>query len=236
MNPILFLYFEGRTGAADPVHVALGTGLAVAVFTTTSSTIGHAVRGRWRPTAIPYLALGVLLASFFGSYLAANLSGSILKKMFAVVLLAGSYRLFRGNPASKNNEPSTSRFLFLATGIAAGVVGALMGVGGGIVMVPIMFSVLRFHAKDVAGTSSAVAISVALLGALGYILHGSGVAGLPDGFWGYVDPHSALFLAIGSVPGAQLGAYLNRKWGGTAFRILFAIVLMLVALKLVIFG
>ena len=220
----------------DPVHVSLATSLAVAVFATTSSTIGHAVRKRWKPDAIPFLVLGVLFASYFGSTIATNLPGGILKRMFAVLLLAGAYRLFHGNKLSQHLEPRTSKLLYLATGIAAGLVGSLMGVGGGIVMVPIMIGILHFPPKVVAGTSSAVAIFVALLGALGYIYHGTGVTGLPEGFWGYVGAHTALFLAIGTVPGAQLGAYLNRKWGGNTFRIIFAVVLALVALKLLIFG
>ncbi len=236
LNPILFLYFAGRTGSADSVHVALGTSLAVAVFTTTSSTIGHGIRDRWRPSAIPWLVLGVLVASYPGSWLASVLPGIVLKRMFAVLLLVGAYRLIRGNSKSENNDPIRSPLLLFITGAAAGVVGALMGVGGGIVMVPIMIGVLYFPARVTAGTSSAVAIAVATLGALGYIIHGSGVAGMPDGFWGYVHPETALFLAIGTVPGAQLGAYLNRKWGSTAFRILFSIVLILVALKLMVFG
>jgi uncharacterized membrane protein YfcA len=236
LNPILFIYFAGRTGGVDPVHVALGTGLSVAVFTTISSTIGHATRHRWRPKAILYLALGVVLASYFGSWLAAMLPGSTLKRLFALLLLAGAYRLYRGERAIGNREPSNSRILFIVVGMAAGALGALMGVAGGIVMVPAMIGLLHFPTKEVAGTSSAVAIAVALLGALGYMYHGWGVPGLPEGFWGYVDPKTAALLAVGSVPGAQFGAYLNRKWGGKTFRILFAIVLVLVALKLIILG
>jgi uncharacterized membrane protein YfcA len=218
------------------VHVALGTGLMVAVFTTASSTIGHAIRHRWRPKAIPYLALGVLAASYFGSWIAANLPGSILKRLFALLLLAGAYRLYRGERTIGDREPSNSRILFVVIGMAAGALGALMGVAGGIVMVPAMIGLLHFPTKEVAGTSSAVAISVALLGALGYMYQGWGIPGLPEGFWGYVDPKTAIPLAIGSIPGAQLGAYLNRTWGGKTFRILFAIVLILVALKLIILG
>jgi uncharacterized membrane protein YfcA len=236
LNPILFMYFVGRSGTVDPVHVALGTSLAAAVFTTSSSTVGHALRGRWRPSAIPFLALGVLVASYPGSYLGANLPGSVLKRMFAVLLLAGAYRLFRGNPANRHAEPCTSPVLLFATGALAGMVGALMGIGGGIVMVPLMLGMLHFPSRVAAGTSSAVAIAVALLGALGYIINGSGVAGLPEGAWGYVHPDTALWLAAGTVPGAQVGAYLNRKWGGKAFRVLFGCVLVLVALKLVIIG
>ena len=236
LNPILFMYFEGRTGAADPVHVALGTGLMVAVFTTASSTVGHGIRGRWRPASIPFLTLGVIAASYFGSWAAANLPGTVLKRMFAVLLLAGAFRLYRGNRTSGDPEPRDSRVLLIMTGAAAGVVGALMGIGGGIVMVPIMISILHYPTQQVAGTSSAVAIAVSLLGALGFVYQGWGTAGLPEEFWGYVDPETAVFLAIGSIPGAQLGAYLNRRWGGTTFRILFAVVLVLVALKLIIFG
>jgi len=236
LNPILFLYFAGRTGGADSVYVALGTSLAVSAFTTASSTLGHAFRGRWRPNAIPFLLMGVLVTSYLGPLLAIQLHGSVLKRLFALLLLAASYQLVRGNPTSQNLAPRNSPWLLLAIGAMAGLVGTLLGVAGGIVMVPLMISLMRFPEKVVAGTSSAVGIAVALLGAGGYILHGSSATGLPQGYWGYVHPATVMWLVIGSIPGAQLGAYLNRKWSGKTFRILFAIVLALVALKLVFWG
>jgi hypothetical protein len=177
-----------------------------------------------------------LAASYLGPLLATHLPGGILKRLFAILLLASTYQLLRGNRTRNNLEPNNSLVLLVVTGAAAGLVGTLLGVAGGIIMVPMMLDVMHFPEKVAAGTSSAVGIAVAVFGAVGYIIHGTGITGLPAGFWGYVHPATALWLAVGSIPGAQLGAYLNRKWGGRTFRVLFAIVLALVALKLLFLG
>jgi uncharacterized membrane protein YfcA len=83
-------------------------------------------------------------------------------------------------------------------GIAAGYLSGLFGVGGGIIVVP-MLLMLGLDQRLAAGTSVAAILPTSIVGAIGYAISGN------------VDWLAGLMLAIGIVAGAQLGTYLLAK-------------------------
>ena len=102
-------------------------------------------------------------------------------------------------------------FLTVLVGILAGVVGGLLGVGGGIVMVPCFRYLLKFNMHQAVGTSLAV-ITVATLA--GAVRHAT---------LGYVVWRTAamvvLFVAIGSF----FGADLTQKLSGPVLQKIFGV-------------
>lgn len=61
----------------------------------------------------------------------------------------------------------------LWVGLVAGILGGLVGVGGGVIMIPLMTEVLRFRQQEAHGTSLAAVVFTALAGSVVYYLHGS---------------------------------------------------------------
>jgi hypothetical protein len=61
----------------------------------------------------------------------------------------------------------------LWVGLVAGVLGGLVGVGGGVIMVPLMTEALKFRQQEAHGTSLVAVVFTAILGATIYLLHGS---------------------------------------------------------------
>jgi uncharacterized membrane protein YfcA len=61
----------------------------------------------------------------------------------------------------------------LLVGIVAGGLGGLVGVGGGVIMVPLMTEVLKFRQQEAHGTSLVAVVCTAILGSVIYLLHGS---------------------------------------------------------------
>ena len=110
-----------------------------------------------------------------------------------------------------------------ALGIFVGVLAAIMGVGGGFLMVPVMIYMLRMPMHVVVGTSLFqilfTCIEVTFLQA--YYNH-------------TVDFPLAILLLIGSVFGAQIGAILGRKLHGDQLKILLSIIVLGVTIKLVL--
>ena len=110
-----------------------------------------------------------------------------------------------------------------ALGIFVGVLAAIMGVGGGFLMVPVMIYMLRMPMHVVVGTSLFqilfTCIEVTFLQA--YYNH-------------TVDFPLAILLLIGSVFGAQIGATLGRKLHGDQLKILLSIIVLGVTVKLVL--
>lgn len=108
----------------------------------------------------------------------------------------------------------------LAIGLVAGVMSALLGVGGGIIMVPAMTYLLDIPFKMAVGTSLAVIIPTAL----------SGVA--RHASFGNVNWKIAAVLAAGAVVGAYGGATLAQKLPELVIKRIFAILLAYTAIRM----
>jgi uncharacterized protein len=100
----------------------------------------------------------------------------------------------------------------VAIGIATGVAGGLLGVGGGFVMVPAMVYLIKTPQREANGTSLAVIVPVAIVGA---IILGRGHQ---------VDPEIGIIVAIGAVGGAIVGARLTRRVSDIGLRRAFGVV------------
>lgn len=104
-------------------------------------------------------------------------------------------------------------------GLAAGVVSGLLGVGGGVVMVPLLVTVVGLTQHKAHATSLAAIVPIAAVGAATFAIAGA------------VDYAVAALLAIGSLVGAPLGARIMARSGEGALKIAFGILLMLVGLQ-----
>jgi len=111
---------------------------------------------------------------------------------------------------------------YLAIGVVAGLLSGLMGVGGGVIMVPLMVTFLPFTQHQAHGTSLAVVMFTAVVSALTY------------GWQGNVDLLLALELAIGGVIGARVGALWVNRIPGPQLRRIFGGFLFLAGLRMVL--
>ncbi|KGO35513.1 MAG: sulfite exporter TauE/SafE family protein [Desulfoprunum sp.] len=109
----------------------------------------------------------------------------------------------------------------LALGTLVGVLAAIMGVGGGFIMVPVMVYLLRMPMHVVVGTSLFqilfTCVSVTIMQATQNHT---------------VDFILALLLLIGSALGAQIGAKVGKKLGGEQLKILLASLVLIVMVKM----
>ena len=110
----------------------------------------------------------------------------------------------------------------IAIGVATGVAGGLLGVGGGFVMVPAMVYLMKTPQREANGTSLAVIVPVAIVGAT---ILGRGHQ---------VDPEVGIILAIGAVGGAVVGARLTRRVSDIGLRRAFGVVAVLAGGVLII--
>lgn len=123
----------------------------------------------------------------------------------------------------------TSRQLAYALGIglAAGATSGLLGVGGGVVLVPGMVSLLGRGQKEAIANSLAAIIPMAAVGTLVYYLAGSRP---------HVRVDLAVALAIGGVVGAVLGARLAQRLSERSLQALFGLLVLGIAARLLLAG
>lgn len=111
--------------------------------------------------------------------------------------------------------------LFIAIGLAAGVLSGLFGIGGGIIIVPALMYLAQMQPQRAVGTSlGALLLPVGILGALAYYKGG------------HVDVRASLLLAAGLAVGAYFGARISLHVDATTLRRAFAVSLVLVAGKM----
>jgi uncharacterized membrane protein YfcA len=116
------------------------------------------------------------------------------------------------------SEIEVSFLIPVALGALGGILAALMGVGGGFIMVPLMLYVLRMRMHVVVGTSLLLILLTCML-----------VTVLQSDQNHTVDFVLALLLAVGSTAGAMLGTRLGRRLRADQLKILLAIIVLGVA-------
>lgn len=112
--------------------------------------------------------------------------------------------------------------LLLLIGVVAGFFSALFGVGGGIVIVPLLILGAAFAERRAMATSLAAIAATALVGTVAY------------GFHGYLRPLDAALVGLPAAFGAVAGAALQQRVAGRTLSVAFAALLVAISLRLVI--
>jgi uncharacterized membrane protein YfcA len=208
--------------------------LAVVFFNAYSGTIAYMRMGRvnyragalFTLASLPGAVLGVLLVHEFPRTLFALVFGTLLLALggWLVASPLGATAVAEG--AAPGRRGASTLFGSIGSAYVA-VVASLLGIGGGIVHVPFLIRVLRLPPHTATATSHFVLTFVALTGtmthvALGAFGQGQGV--LPQ----------TMYLAVGVMMGAPLGAALSVKLHGSLIVRLLAVALCLVGCRLLL--
>jgi uncharacterized membrane protein YfcA len=102
-----------------------------------------------------------------------------------------------------------------------GILSALFGIGGGILIIPILVTGFGYGQQLAAGTSLAVMMPIALLGAIRLTKPG------------FTNWRTGSIFGVASVPGAVLGSYIALSLPGDTLRSAFAVVLVVIAITIV---
>jgi uncharacterized membrane protein YfcA len=128
-----------------------------------------------------------------------------------------------GAPDAAGTPWAPSRVVRLAAiGLVAGLFSTLFGVGGGIIMVPLLIVLLAYDAKAATATSLAAIVFTATFGT---IAHGA---------LGNVDWTTALLIGIPAVAGVNIGLAIKARVSSRALTYAFAAVLVAVAVVLAV--
>lgn len=239
MVPFLYLVYS----TADVSHsaqtvVAHATSLGVAFVTSTIGTWRYA-RARaiaWAP-ALAYALPGILTAFVVARVLTRVEEIEWVRAAFGIFLLLSGWDLSRrarragGEPLELPTEHSWG--WLLAVGCLGGALSALLGIGGGLIAVPVLLYVGRLPVKAVAPTALAGVCLTTLSGALGYLTAGPGPP-ISSQMAGYLDLRMSLPLALGAAVTVPLGVRVNRRASAGTLYWVFAVVFVGIGLALIL--
>ncbi len=180
-----------------------------------------------------------ILGSILGAWIASIIDPWLIKKGFGLLLMVSSLLIvMRGTTKpvikTQGTRPLLPIELLPSLGFVAGFAGSLLGIGGGIVMIPALILLFHFPMEKVAGTSSSVIIFIGISGTIGYIFHSYNTIDLPGWSTGYVWWQAAIPLALGGMPMARVGAWLNSKTEALTLKRIFGAILFIIAVRILI--
>ena len=230
--PALALLFRDQAFADTTLmHYAVGTSLATIVPTSIASLLAHHRRGSVHWAAVRGLTPGILAGALAGAWLAQQVSSTGLGLLFGVFEVLVALQLLAGTrPAAHRALPGVAGMS--AAGGVIGAFSALLGIGGGTLTVPF----LLWHRVDIrlaVGAAAACGLPIAVAGAAGFAVTGLAVA-VPTGFSsGFIYWPAVAGVALASVLLAPVGARLAHHLPRQTLQRVFAILLLVVGLKMI---
>ena len=203
---------------------AQATALVMVAMAATAGLLPYARSGLVVWAAAAAILIGGLIGAVVGSAIVARARSWVLQLAFAVLLVVAALRLVtapvpEGAVQSLAMTPGLAA-AYLASGIAMGILSALFGIGGGIMLVPLLVAVFGYDQRLAAGTSLAVMGLIALMGAV------------RQGRAGQTDWRAGALLGLGGAVGGVAGAMLAQVLPLQALTWLFAVLLVVTAARL----
>lgn len=206
-------------------HRAHATSLAAIILTAAWGTRTYALDGAVDYGAGLAIAAGAIVGAWFGAAVMHRLSAARLRQAFAVLIVVVSLELLIGFAPDGGIvvlEGASAVMGYLLLGALAGGLSALMGVGGGVIMVPAMVLLFGFTQHDAQGTSLLIIIPTALIGAVRHSRHG------------YTDWWLGATLGLGGVLGAWVGATVALQLEADLLQRLFGAFLIITGIRLLV--
>ncbi len=177
------------------------------------------------------MGLSGAFSSMLGAYVASLIGGNVLKIVFGSVVIVGSLRMLTAKLPEVQEKPIDKILPYVFWGIVIGFFCGFIGIGGGVLIVPVMVLALKFDIHKAIGTSTAVMIFTSIGGVISYIVNGLNASGLPPYSLGYVNILQWMCLAGTSIPMAQLGVKVAHKLPSKQLKYIFAVVKIYMGLR-----
>lgn len=218
----IFVYVLGvepQPAIAMSLGVVGATALVAALARLRGTSVSFRVAAVFGPTA--------MVGAFFGAYLALLIPPEVQLVCFALVLLVSALLILRSEsrgaiapPAESEGAPQVDlamAMILAMLGVSVGVLSAIIGVGGGFIIVPALVLVARLPMRLAVGTSLVIIALNALSGFAGYL-------GKVEIDWTLVGTFTALASAA-----TIAGSHWSNRVPQTRLKQAFAVMLIAVA-------
>ena len=224
-----------------PIHVAVGTSLITIVFSSLSSTLSYHKQKRIDYKSGILFLIGSVPGSLLGTYINSLLNTERFTLFFGIFLICISVFLFISSKLNRKSKEvhkgiirtytndageaytySYSLPLAISLSISIGIISGLFGIGGGILLVPMMAFLFGFPPQLAVATSMFVVMFTTLGSSISYITLGE------------VNFYYILLLIPGAWFGGKIGAYINQKLKTETIALILRLVVLFYGIKLII--
>jgi uncharacterized membrane protein YfcA len=218
MAPAL-LYVPRLLGAGSfGMKEVTGLTITQGLLACLSGSIGHGRYGCVSRRLVAAMGPAIFVGALAGSVASSRLDGRVL--MFLLAALAGGAAALMLLPKADAEDGPTGLPLAVLVALAVGLLGGTVGQGGSFLLVPLMLHVLRVPTRVAIGTNLALVLLSSAAGLAGKLATAQ------------VPLLAAGMLAVGTVPGAQVGSALSQRTPTRGLRAALGVVVGLSALVL----
>lgn len=215
-----------------PVLLYLGFGIKEAIGISVMQMVAGSLMAAWihhkkqtyAVNDIKYFGYGGIFGAMIGGFLVKILDSAVLEWLFLSIVAFTLARLAFSSPVPTRAEV-VNRPLYTAIGGGVGVFSGMLGVGGSILMTPILVSFLGFPLKK----ASAVGLFFVMFTSLSAFVTLLGL--------GYVNLHAGLVMALSSLLGIMLGIWLLNRIHVTHYKqvlvVFYILIFAITAYKLI---
>lgn len=206
-------------------HNAHATSVTAIVAIASAAVIPFALDRELDWGVAMLLVAGAVVGAVLGAALMGRVNEANLAGAFVVLNVVAGIRLLMLSDVSAQavfaTDGAIGAMLLVATGLLAGTLAALLGVGGGLVFVPALVVLFGFDQHLAQGTSLAAIVPTTLVASIRHAGHGRVI-------WNLVFP-----VAAGGIAGGLLGAGLALELAPVSLRRLFVGLLVIVSIRMV---
>ena len=231
MVPMLVFVFTAKGFPAEHMmHLALATSMATIAFTSLSSVLAHHRHAAVDWVVARAMAPGIMVGALVATLVAGFLPTRPLAIFFTGFMFYAATRMFfEVKPKPSRQLPGAVGLFGVGAGI--GALSSVLAAGGAFLSIPFLAR-CNLPLPRAIGTAAANGFPIGVAGTAGYVLNGLRIEGLPEGSLGYVYLPALALVAAASIPLAPLGARLAHRLPVKRLRIVFALLLFGLALRM----
>ncbi len=254
MVPVMIFFFESSNVPSSLAPLlAFGTNMAIVVPTALSGVIRHKRELKRKNLEFPvrhyvFFALPVGLGSILGALFAfvfftsyRSQAGLFLKMLFGLACLIGAYRFMKARPLPIQELLTPKLHSYAVSGVSSGAFAHFIGIGGGLVYMPVLNSILKIPVHLAVPLSLATmvigsSVGSVSFGLLGRIDQAANPLSYPPLSFGWFNLLAFLTIGLPSVLFAQLGPRLAHKTPPEKFKLFLAILYVYIGIRLCLNG
>jgi uncharacterized membrane protein YfcA len=180
------------------IKEAIGISIIQMVFSSLYGSFLNYKKGILKISSTIFFGLGGFIGALGSGFIVHHLSEKTLSYIFLAVIMFAIYRFFNASERGAE-KPIVNRALYLAIGVMIGMFATSIGIGGAVVLTPIMVGFLHHDIKT--------AVSTAL-----FFVVFSSISGLISlSSYGYIDYKHGILVGVASLIGVYIGIHLAHK-------------------------
>jgi uncharacterized membrane protein YfcA len=217
--PVFYFLFD------FPIKKAIGTSLLVILISSISAFFMH-MRGNQVNFKISiFLIISGVIGAQIGSFVTSIMPDIAVKVFFICLTIFLSFNMWRDRKNNVETCPAEINFSptrFILIGLFGGIISGMGGVGGAIVIVPLLHLCIGIPMNICVGTTLSVVMFNAFSGVFGYFYHG------------FVDLQAGTMTGIVAVFTALLGSRVSMRTDNRKLRKIFSLILLMAGLAVLI--